>query len=306
VVGDASDELLARLKQVLAALPEGKTQSPVAISAQYPKGIEVEIIQKDTRATAISLGHPIEVDRGHPDFPALWLARAWLGEHRSSSSHLFQRIRELRGMNYGDYAYVEAFPRAGAYFFPQPNVARKNQIFEIWIRPVLPANAHAAFRIAIYELQKLIAQGLTQEQFLGIREYLMKNVYLMTSTEDQQNGYALDSKFYGIGEFTQYMRDRLSKLTVDDVNRVIRKHLSAKNLSVVMIAQDATGLRDKLVSDAPSPLTYDAPKPPDVLEEDKIIGTIKLNIKPENVRITPVDAVFARDLPPELSAQKVN
>ena len=209
-------------------------------------------------------------------------------------------------MNYGDYAYVEAFPRAGNSFFPHPNVARKKQIFEIWIRPVVPANAHAALRIGIYELQKMIDQGLTQEQFLGIREYLMKNVYLMTSTEDQQNGYALDSKFYGIGEFTKYMRDRLSKLTVDDVNRVIRKHLSAKNLSVVMIAQDATGLRDKLVSDAPSPLTYDAPKPPDVLEEDKIIGTIKLNIKPENVRITPVDAVFARDLGSELSAQKVN
>ena len=51
---------------------------------------------------------------------------------------------------------------------------------------------------------------------------------------------------------------------------------------------------------------YDAPKPPDVLEEDKIISTIKLNIKPENVRITPVDAVFARDLGSELSAQKVN
>ena len=306
VVGDASDELLARLKQVLAALPEGKPQSPAAISAQYPKGIEVEIIQKDTRATAISFGHPIEVDRGHPDFPALWLARAWLGEHRSSSSHLFQRIREVRGMNYGDYAYVEAFPRAGNSFFPQPNVARKKQIFEIWIRPVVPANALAALRIGIYELQKMIDHGLTQEQFLGIREYLMNNVYLMTSTEDQQNGYALDSKFYGIGEFTKYMRDRLSKLTVDDVNRVIRKHLSAKNLSVVMVAQDATGLRDKLISDAPSPLTYDAPKPPDVLEEDKIIGTIKLNIKPENVRITPVDAVFARDLGSELSAQKVN
>jgi len=57
-------------------------------------------------------------------------------------------------MNYGDYAYVEAFPRAGNSFFPHPNVARKKQIFEIWIRPVVPANAHAALRIGIYELSK--------------------------------------------------------------------------------------------------------------------------------------------------------
>ena len=35
----------------------------------------------------------------------------------------------------------------------------------------------------------------------------MKNVYVMTATQDQQLGYALDSWWYGIGEFTTYMRD---------------------------------------------------------------------------------------------------
>src|SRR6266851_4272875 len=188
--------------------------------------------------------------------------------------------------------------------FPRPNVARRKQIFEIWIRPVVPTNAHAALRIALYELQKLIDRGLTPEQFVTTRDYLMKNVYLMTATEDEQNGYALDSKFYGIGEFTQYMRDKLSKLTVDDVNRAIRRHLSAKNLSVVIVTKDATGLKDKLLSDAASPLSYDAPKPSEVLEEDKIISAMKLNIKPENLRVTPVDEVFARDSGSELASHE--
>ena len=30
----------------------------------------------------------------------------------------------------------------------------------------------------------------------------MKNVFLLTATQDQQLGYALDSEWYGIGEFT--------------------------------------------------------------------------------------------------------
>jgi zinc protease len=306
VVGDAPEELLQRLKQALSGLPEGTRRTPATISAQLPKGIEVEIIQKDTRATAISFGHPIDVTRSHPDFPALWLARAWLGEHRSSSAHLFQRIREVRGLNYGDYAYIEAFPRAGNYFFPPPNVVRQKQIFEIWIRPVVPVNAHATLRIGIYELWKMIDRGLTEEQFVATRDYLMKNVYLMTATEEQQNGYALDSKLYGIGEFTQYMRDRISKLRVQDVNRAIQKHLSVQNLSVVIVTQDAAGLKEKLVSDAPSSITYDAPKPKEIIEEDKVINAIKLNIKPESVRITPVDEVFAREPASELSAKKAN
>ena len=92
--------------------------------------MEVEIIEKETRATAISFGNPIAVTRAHPDYAALYLARTWLGEHRSSVSHLYQRIRETRGMNYGDYAYVEAFPRGMFQFFPDPNIARSAQIFE--------------------------------------------------------------------------------------------------------------------------------------------------------------------------------
>ena len=52
-------------------------------------------------------------------------------------------------MNYGDYAYIEAFPRGMFQFFPDPNIARRAQIFEIWIRPVVPDNAHMALRIAV-------------------------------------------------------------------------------------------------------------------------------------------------------------
>jgi hypothetical protein len=94
-------------------------------------------VEKETRATAISFGHPIAVNRSHPDYPALYLARTWLGEHRSSTSHLYQRIRELRGMNYGDYAYIEAFPRGCSVLRTKIPGAR---LFEIWIRPV-PENA---------------------------------------------------------------------------------------------------------------------------------------------------------------------
>ena len=82
-------------------------------------------------------------------------------------------------MNYGDYAYIEAFPRGMFQFFPDPNIARRAQLFEIWIRPVVPENAHMALRIALHELEQARSQnGLTQEDFEATRDYLMKNVYL--------------------------------------------------------------------------------------------------------------------------------
>lgn len=294
ISGDVSDAMVASLRTALARLPAGAgLPSTPAIRGRMPNGLDVEIIEKNTRATAISFGLPLEVTRSHPDFPALWMAKTWLGEHRASSARLYQRIREERGMNYGDYAYIEAFPRGMFQFFPNPNLGRKAQLFEVWIRPVAPQNGHFALRAALFELDKLIANGLSQQDFETTRGYLMKNVFVMTATQDQQLGYALDSQWYRTPEFTRMMREGLAKLTVADVNAAIRKHLSSKNLSVVIITKDAAGLEEKLVTDAFSPISYDAKKPQALLDEDRQIGSMKLGIRPEAVKITPAVQAFA-------------
>ena len=295
MTGALPDGFEQQLARALAALPEGPAlPAPQGVAGRPVNGIHVDIVQKDTRATAISFGHPIPLTRSHPDFAALYLARTWLGEHRSSMSHLYNRIRELRGMNYGDYAYIEAFPNGMYLSAPEPNRARRAQVFEVWIRPVVPENAHMALRIAIHELRKLIDQGLSQDDFEATRDYLMKNVFLLTATQDAQVGYALDSDWHGIPEYTEYMRGALSKLTREDVNRVIRQYLSGDNLQVVMITRDAEGLKQQLLADGFSPIRYDSEKPPEVLAEDQVIGALKLGIRPEDLTITPVEDVFAK------------
>jgi zinc protease len=294
VSGDVSDDMVNELRARLQALPDGPAAPKVAVQGRKASGLEVEILEKDTRAVAMSLGFPIDVSRPHPDFAALSVVRSWLGEHRLSSGQLYQRIREERGINYGDYAYIEAFPRGMFQFFPDPNVARSRQLFEIWIRPVVPANAQMSLRIAMYELRKLVANGLTKEEFEATRDYLMKNVYVMTARQDQQIGYALDSKWYGIPEFTQYMRAGLSALTLDRVNAAVKRHLNADNLSIVLIAKDAQGLKKTLAADAFSPIKYDGTKDKALLDQDRVIGALKLGIPESQITVTPIADVFAR------------
>ncbi len=293
--GDVPNGFTQVTSAILAALPAGKAAPrPVAFTAKRPKGMEIEIIKKDTRSAAISFGLPIVVTRSHRDFAALSIARSYLGEHRMSNAHLYQRIRAIRGMNYGDYAYIEAFPGGMFRFFPGANIVRRNQLFEVWIRPVEPQNTHMALRIATAELQRVIDEGISQKDFEDTRDYLMKNVYVMTATQDAQLGYGIDSKWYGTPEFTSYMRNALSKLTRAQVNAAIKRHLSATDLSVVIITKDAEALRDALVADSFSPIKYDSEKPAELLAEDKVIGARKLAITPTKVRITPVEEVFAR------------
>ena len=294
ISGDAPDEMVRTIQSAVGTLPAGTPVARVKVEGSRPRANEVEILEKDTRATAISLGFPIDVTRSHPDFPALSIARAALGEHRLTWGRLFQRIREVRGMNYGDYAYIEAYPGGMFTSVPAPNLARQRQIFEIWIRPVVPVNAQMSLRIAVYELQKLVRDGLTREEFEATRDYLMKSVYVMTARQDEQLGYALDSKWYGIGEFTAYMRDALRKLTVEDVNRAVARHLSADRLSIVIVTKGAAALKQALVADAFSPIKYDGEKPAALLAEDKVVGALKLNLTADRVRVTPIEEVFAR------------
>jgi zinc protease len=122
----------------------------------------------------------------------------------------------------------------------------------------------------------------------------MKNVFVMTARQDQQLGYALDSRWYGIGEFTESMRGRLRALTTEQVNDAIKRHLTAQNLSIVIVTKDAAALKQALATDAVSVIKYDGEKPTALLDEDRMIGAMKLNIAAAKVKITPINQVFAQ------------
>ena len=89
------------------------------------------------------------------------------------------------------------------------------------------------------------------------------------------------------------MRDALGKLTAVDVNRAIRQHFTARDLSVVIITKDAAGLKSALIADGFSPVKYDAAPSNELSAEDQVIGNFKLGIRPEAVTIIPADKVFA-------------
>ncbi len=275
-----------------AKLPKGK---PATAKFAFPRqtlGTKIEIVQRETRSTGISLGFPITLTRVDKDWPALAVAASYFGQHRSSNSYLYQRLREARGLNYGDYAYIEYFPRGMFQFQPDPNLGRRQQIFQIWIRPVEPQNGHFALRAALYEYDKLVRDGMSKEAFESTREFLSKYANVLIATQDAQLGYALDSRYYHIADFPGYMREQLSKLTLDDVNRAIKQYLKSDSMRIAIVTKDAAGLRDAIINNRPSPITYNAPKPKEITDEDKIIEAYKINVKTGDVVIVPVDRVF--------------
>jgi zinc protease len=297
IAGGWTDETRAGLERARASLPVAVAPAPrpAPPAVATPAGRQVVLVAKPGADASISFGFPIAVRRGHPDFAALYLATSWLGEHRNQSSHLFQVIREARGLNYGDYAYVEAFPRGGWRQTPPANVGRSRQAYEVWIRTLPNHNAVFALRAALRELDRLVEHGLDAERFELTRSFLQKYVlHFAPSTHDRLR-WALDDRFYELpAPHLEQLRAELASLTLEQVNAAIKRHLSTEHLVIAIATGQPDQLRSQLVGDAPTPPTYASPKPKEILAEDEEIAAYPLRISEEAVQVIPVEEMFAR------------
>ncbi|HUR27601.1 MAG TPA: insulinase family protein, partial [Planctomycetota bacterium] len=290
----------------LARLPSGVVQPLPAPQPPAIRGRSVTIVEKPstdpkpgeepkTTSAAISFGYPISVKRGTRDYYALWIANSWLGEHRNSSSHLYQVIREARGMNYGDYSYIEAYPNGGARTKPPTGVGRRGQMFEVWIRPVKRQEAVFALRAALREVELLSKQGLTKEQFDATKAFLSKYSLHFAETTAERLGYALDDRYFDVaGEgHLALFRKMMKEITLEEVNAAVKKHLQVDDVQIAIVSDHALELRDAIAADKPSPITYDHDVSPEVLEQDKQIERYPLHVPMERVSILPVADAFS-------------
>jgi zinc protease len=294
LAGGYPSDFPAKIAADFSKLPQGHTPRLILPAPRIPQGPEIVIAEKQTPATAISLGFPVSLTRADKDFFALWIAGSHFGEHRQHVSLLFQKIREERGQNYGDYAYIEHFIQ-GRDKFPATDYCRLQQYFSIWIRPLANSNRHFVIRQAIRELKILVEEGIPKERFEIVRTYLLNYTKLYAQTLSERLGWQIDSKYYGYLDFLAEVQKRLPELTQEDVNRAIKKYLNFNNIKIAIITQDAEGLKSYLVANTPSPIKYANPNmPKQILDEDLVIQTFPLDVKPEKVRIAPASEFFQK------------
>jgi len=293
LAGGYPEDFPKRVREALARLPGGRAKPVIYPRPKSIHGIEVRLVEKPGTATAVSLGFPIGCRRSSRDFFALFLANSYLGEHRTFKGRLMRHLRGDRGLNYGDYSYVEYFDEEPGTVYPLTNIPRNQQYFSIWLRPVAHRHAVFSLRAALRELRRLADVGLTDEEFESTRDFLLGYTKLWGQSMSRRLGYALDSDFYSIDrDYLGAMDRALRELTLEDVNNAVWHYLQAANVKVVMVTEDAEALKQALVSNAPSPITYEVEKPREILEEDEEIATYYLDVRDEDVRIIPATEMF--------------
>jgi zinc protease len=277
-----------------SALPaHGKPRAPLP-AAPVRKGMDVLLVGKPSLGNAISIGVPIDVTRGDDDFLPLALAASYLGEHRTFNGVLMLNMRQKRGLNYGDYAYIENFIQDGWTTFPLPNVSRRQQHFEIWLRPVPPASAGFAIREALFETDKLIREGIPAAGFEATRNFLLNYINLWAQDGSRRLGYAIDAAIYG-RDIIAELKAHLATMSKDDVDRAIRKHLCTANLVVVVVGDKVKDLAKALAAGSPTPIVYDTKDTPaEVVAEDKVIESYPLPVAKTRITIVHANNLFER------------
>lgn len=293
--GGYEGDLPERLAQELSGLPAGSPRAtlPAPVTAA-PRFL---LVEKTSPATAISMGFTWDVRRGDPDFPALVVAVSALGEHRQGAAfRLFEELREIRGLNYGDYAYPEHFVQAPGGALPAVNHPRSYQEFTAWIRPVEPPHRLFAIRAALYEIDRWARQGLTQEELDRVKQFLAGYTLTFDQTDSRKLGYALDDRFYGLERpWLETVRARLAALKLEEVNAALRRHVDPARLRIVVATHGAAELAAQLRSGAPSPIIYAVPKPPAVLAADEVIARFPLGLAgAEDVKVVKVEELFEK------------
>ncbi len=313
IAGNYSTDFLKKITNDLNGMPVAQSAIPEAGKAHLPKDFEVEIVAKDNAlGSAIFAGFPMDITRANDDFAALMVANSWLGEHRKSYSRLYQKIREQRSMNYGDYTYIEWYNNGGGNMLPRPGFPRSSNYFSIWLRPVQTAkglkgqypelkdieigHAHFAIRMAIREMDQMITKGMNKEDFELTRSFLRSYMKLYAQTPEQQLGYLLDSKFYGRKDWLKEADVLLGNLTVDQVNAAMAKYWQTKCMYIAIITDKteavplARSLRDNLTSSMSYSNVLRGVLTPEIFNEDKLVENYVMKVS--NINIIDSNTTF--------------
>jgi len=252
------DFKVPEMKEKLAKAFSGwkKSEAPLEIAEPFvfPPASSLNYVEKkDVEQAFILMGH-LSLKMDDPDYPAVIILSDILGG--GMSSRIFKEVREKRGLAYSaGGAIMPAYDHQGAFY-----------VFSA----TKPSTMSQALAIIIEEIKKIQKEPVTDEEMKLAKDgYLNRYAFQFDSTAkvvQRMQTYL----FYGYPlDFNKTLRDKVEKVTKEDILRVAKKDLLPDALSILAVGkQDGW---DKPLSTFGKVNTIDItipePKPKEVIPE---------------------------------------
>ena len=225
----------AIVKLVDGAFPGAATPAPVAAASPNGPAPVLRFHRKETEQYHVCLGGP-GIPRGDDRRFALRVLDTILGG--STSSRLFQEVREKRGLAYSVYSYASHYADSG-------QVA-----LYVGTRP---DNVEEAVDVIGSELRRLHEDGVSEEELERARDNVKgRTVLSMESTLTRMNRLG-SSVLMGVPLLTvDEVLAAFDAVTLDDVNGLAQELWQPELLSAAGVGGDETAFRRALEAVSPA------------------------------------------------------
>jgi zinc protease len=229
IVGDVSpEEAFAGAERAFGSWGRTTAEIPKSVDPPPPTRRVVVIDKPGAVQTEIRVGN-VAIPRKNDDYMALDLATKILGGEGANRLH--RVLRSERGLTYGASADFNALKQSGNI------VAQTNTRSE---------TTGETLRLMVDEVWKLTRERVGDRELEGAKEYLTGSFPLTIETPSQIALQVLNAIFYGLNmNDLQTFRERVSGVTVDDVQRAARNYLRPDRLTVVLVG-DASAFTKQL------------------------------------------------------------
>lgn len=192
-------------------LPAMKEHSPTIMKAEKLK-------HKKTEQVHICLGSkgPSQLDEDRYAFSILDTVMGG-----SMSSHLFQEVREKRGLAYAIYSYNSALKDCGV-FVVYAGTSKKN------LRQVVD--------LTLNEISNVKKNGITKAEMQRSKEHMKGSIVLgLESTSSRMSYLAKSQYYYGRIITIDEMFDKIDKVTDDDIIKAANKYMKDEYITLTAI-----------------------------------------------------------------------
>jgi len=228
VVGDiGAAEAMAGLEKHFGAWKAAEVPALAVTEPPDATRRVVVIDKKDAVQTEIRVGH-IAIPRKHNDFEAVDQAVKILGGE--GANRLQQVLRSQKQLTYGASADLDTFKWAGAVIAETDTQT---------------SSTAEALRVVVDEFTRLQRERVSDGELEGAQDYMVGHFPLTIEVPDAIATQVLNQLFYElpVDDLPRY-RERILKVTPDEIQRVARWFIRPSQLSVVLV-----GDADKFVND---------------------------------------------------------
>ena len=283
--------LLEEMRADLSVLPDGTVENILVEEPEKIDGNKVLIVKKDTPTTAVTMGFPVDFTRSDDVYYPLFIANSSFGCHRYMHGFLFGELRDKRGFNYGNYSYIEKFIEGGQDKMPETRIPRQKQYFYIWIRNLSNDNACFATKFTIFSLNKMVNEGLTGDRFELMKSFSSSNPRLWAYSPMQKLGFSMDSDFYKISYFIDYISENMKSIENEDVAKALKERFD-RDVKIVIVTGEVEEIKNQLLGEADCNPVYSTTLLEEDLKVDELVMKYDLKIEPEDIEVIEAEDWF--------------